>query len=229
VKALFNVLVMMLAVNFLAAAGAVGWLWKSGHLDRQRAQSIKEVLFPPPAQPAASSTTRPTTAPDAGTAAMLRLDDLLAGQRAARTAGEQVEVVQRAFDSRLAQLDERQRQVEDLVQVARVAQARVERERAALEADRQQLEAKRQEAERLTADKGFQDTLDLYNAMPGKQVKAQFLRMDDATVARYLQAMEPRTASQVMREFKTPDETQRLHQVLERIRASTPATQASKE
>ena len=41
-KKLFNVIVLALAINFLAAAGGVAWLFRSGHLDRAR---LLEVIF----------------------------------------------------------------------------------------------------------------------------------------------------------------------------------------
>ena len=46
-KKLFSVLVLMLALNFLAAGGAVGWLYQSGRLDKTKIAEIRSVLFPP--------------------------------------------------------------------------------------------------------------------------------------------------------------------------------------
>ena len=61
-KKLLNVIVCTLALNFLALAGLVGWLWQSGKLDRKTAFAIKDLLFPQPsATPAA--TTQPTDEP----------------------------------------------------------------------------------------------------------------------------------------------------------------------
>jgi hypothetical protein len=49
--------------------------------------------------------------------------------------------------------------------------------------------------------------------------------LDEATMTRYLEAMPPRTAARIMKEFKTPDEVNRIHRVMERMRLA--ATQPS--
>jgi hypothetical protein len=51
------------------------------------------------------------------------------------------------------------------------------------------------------------------------------MTMDDETVKRYLQAMEPRGAAKIVREFMTPDELQRIQRVIDQMRA--PATQSA--
>ena len=45
-KKLWNVLVLTLALNFLAVAGLAGWLVQSKKLDRTKAHAIKAILFP---------------------------------------------------------------------------------------------------------------------------------------------------------------------------------------
>ena len=41
--------------------------------------------------------------------------------------------------------------------------------------------------------------------MPAKQTKAVFMTLQDETIIQYLQAMQPRTAARIMKEFKTPE------------------------
>jgi hypothetical protein len=94
----------------------------------------------------------------------------------------------------------------------------MERDRAALAKSQTELVTRQDEAARLATDKGFQDSLALYNTMPAKQVKQVFASLDDATVVRYLQNMQPRRAAQIVKEFKTPDEVQRIQRVLESMR-----------
>jgi flagellar biosynthesis/type III secretory pathway ATPase len=45
VKKLITVVVLTLAINFLAAAGGIGYLFQSGKLDREKAQAIKDIVF----------------------------------------------------------------------------------------------------------------------------------------------------------------------------------------
>lgn len=227
-KRLFNVIVLALAANFVAAVGGVGWLWKSGHLDKPRLAEVKKVLFPPPTtQPAGGVTLaaaeKPTTQPTSVAADEVgpNLDAVLA-KAVGRPAGEQVEVVRQAFDVQSAELDRRRRELVDLQRQLDVAQADVARDRAGLAADRTAFATAVTDQGKLAGDKGFQDTLALYQVMPARQVKTVFMSLPEDVVEQYLQAMPPKTAAKVMKEFKTPDEADRLQRVLEKMRSSTP-------
>lgn len=227
-KKLLNVVMLLLAVNFLAVAGGVGWLFKTGHLDKKRALAIKAMLFPPPTAQQSGPTTQPAGDADKPPA-LLALEQLLDAQTKSEGADKQLQAIQSAFDARMAQLDQRQQQIEDLSRLVNAAQAKNLRDRLELDSERQQLEADKAETQRLANDQGFQDTLELYNTMSPRQVKAIFMNDDDATVARYLQAMEPRTAASIIKEFKTTAELTRIETVLNRIRAGTPGAPTTQE
>ena len=91
-------------------------------------------------------------------------------------------------------------------------------ERKALDEKEKKLADREQQAQRLASDQGFQDSLALYETLPAKQVKTIFMGLDDAVVIQYLQAMESRTAAKITKEFKSPEESQRLQRLLERMR-----------
>jgi flagellar motility protein MotE (MotC chaperone) len=220
-KKLFNVIVLMLAINFIALAGSVGYLKQSGHLDRDRVMAIKDIVFPAPA----TQPTSPTTQPAPTTQPIVRLEELLA-QQSGRTASEQVEFIQHTFDAQMAQIDRRQRELNDLQSQIDLAKAQLARDRSAVAQKEKTLTAREQEATKLESDKGFQDSLALYKSMPGKQVKSVFLTMDDRTVAQFLQAMEPRTAAKIIKEFKTPEETQFIQRALQKMRDPQPLASA---
>ena len=225
-KRLFNVIVLAMAANFLVAAGGVGWLYKSGHLDKPRLAEVKKVLFPPPAtQPAAdvAVAAAPTTRPADAAADEVgpNLDAVLA-KAVGRPADQQVEVVRQAFDVQSAELDRRRRELVDLQRQLDTGRAEVARDRARIDADRKTFATSVADQGKLAGDKGFQDTLALYQVMPARQVKTIFMSLPEAAVEQYLQAMSPKTAAKITKEFKTPDEADRLQRVLERMRASTP-------
>jgi hypothetical protein len=221
VKKLGGVIVLTLAINFLAAAGGIGYLFQTGKLDREKALAIKELVFaPPPVDPA---TTQPSAQDAATTKPVNSLEKLLA-EASGRTAGEQFEFIQRSFDAQMAMLDRRQRELTDLQRQVDLAKQQMERDRVALEKGRTELTTQQQLAKRLETNKGFQDSLQLYNTMPGKQVKTVFMSLDDATMRQYLQAMQPRTAARIIKEFKTPDEVARIQKVMEAMRTSEQAT-----
>jgi flagellar motility protein MotE (MotC chaperone) len=234
VKKIFDIFVLLLAINFLAIAGGAGWLYQSGHLDRKRVQAIKATLFPPPAP--AAPTTQPAEAEGARAAGSKRLEDLLAKMAGKHTAAEQVEFIQQTFFTTMAQLDRRQVEIENLNQQLAVENQKLATDRKALDEERERLTASEQQSQRLASDKGFQDTLTLYSAMPPKQAKTVFMTLDDQTIAQYLDAMQPRTAAKIIKEFKSPDETERIKRVMEKIHVppqpgngATPTTQEAKD
>ena len=223
-KKLWNILVLALAVNFVALLAGVGYLYQSKRLDRDRVRTIREMLFPPPAAAADAATTQPS-ATGATTQPVLKLEELLAAHTG-RPAAEQAQFLQRTFDSRMAELDRRQRDVEALHDLVRNAEAKLAEDRGQFEAKLAALEAREQEAARLAADKGFQDSLKLYGTMKPKQVKEVFATLPDDVVVRSLRAMESRDASKVIKEFKSPAELERLKVLMERVRSAEAAASA---
>src|SRR6478609_1621688 len=124
-----------LALNFLAAGGGIGWLWKSGKLDREKVQAMREMVFPttgPATRAAGAELAMATTRP------MLRLEELLEKQ-AGRPATEQVAYMQTAFDAQMAQLDRRQQELLGLQRQVDLAQQQMSKDRAALEAEKKRL------------------------------------------------------------------------------------------
>ena len=223
-KRLCDLLVLTLALNFLALAGVVGWLYQSGHLDKAKVAQVKEVLFPPPAPPA--PTTRPA-ADDPTTRPAFQLDELLA-KHANLSAGEQVDFIRQTFDAQMAQLDRRSRELADLKTQIDLANARLAADREALAADRKKLADEQEKAKKLATDQGFQDSLNLYNSMPAKQVKTVFMSLTDDAMLQYLQAMDARTAGKIIKEFKTPEEMDRVQRILERMRTGVASTGTGK-
>jgi hypothetical protein len=223
-KKLWNVFVLTLAVNFVAVVCAVAYLYSDGRLDPARVQAIKAILYPPPTtQPAAS---QPAESHGRSGEPVLRLGELLE-QKSGLSTSDQLSFLQQTFDARMAELDRRQRELADLQRQVDMANSALARDRAAVEAGKKQLVGREQLAQKLANDQGFQDSLALYKSMPAKQVKQVFLSMDDQTVQRYLQAMEPRGAAKIVREFKTPDEVKRIQKILDQMRGAggpVPAT-----
>lgn len=214
-KKILTVIALALALNFLAAVGGVGFLWRSGHLDKVRIKAIQAILFPPPTtQPAetASATTQPANA-------ALSLDELV--QKAAgMTVQEQIEYIQKSFDSRLAELDLHQRELTDQQREVDLARQKMAAERAQVDADKKALADAQQQAAQQASDQGFQDTLAMYNAMQPPKVKDIFMTLKQDVVARYLDAMDSGKAAKIIKEFKSPQEMDRIQKVLEEIRQS---------
>jgi hypothetical protein len=224
-KKIFSVVILCLALNFLALAGGVGWLYQNGHLDKDRFAKIRGILFPPPAPPPAKASSPANTATTQPSLQWANLTEKLTG----RPATEQIDFIKRTFDAQMLELDLRQRELLDLQRQVDLANQKLAADRAALEKREKACDQREQEADQLDNDKGFQDSLALYKAMAPAQVKQIFLTLSQQTVQQYLQAMEPRTAGKIIKEFKTPDETAFIQKVLEGMRQTQtqPPAQAS--
>lgn len=221
-KKILSVVMWVLAINFLAVAGGVGYLYQSGNLDKDKALKIKEIVFPPPASQPAE--TQPAVVEDQ-VAVINRngLEELLA-RRSGMNPAEQIAAIQEHFDTQVAELDRKHRELLYLQGQITAAREAATKEHDALVAEQKKLQDKQQQQVADATDKGFQDSLELYRTMPAKQTKEVFMMLDDATIIRYLQAMEPREAGKIIKEFKTPDEVTRVQRIMEQMRQAEAST-----
>lgn len=213
-KKLLSILVLTLALNFLAAVGGIAYLFQTGALSRDKVTAIKAVVFPATTQAAAEEK---KDTPDATTQPTIKLEELLASA-SGRPAGEQVEFMQRRFDALMAQLDRRQRELAAQEETIAKAKSALSDDRTRLAAQQKRLDDREQVALKQAADKGFQDTMALYDSLQPRQVKDIFQKLDDETAMKYLRAMEPARAGKILKEFKTPPETERVQKLMEMIR-----------
>ena len=220
-KKLLTVIAWTLALNFLAAAGGIGWLYRTQKLDREKVQKIKELVFAPATQPAAPApeTRDPTTQPT------LRLEQMMA-KVSGRSASEQIKFMQTSFDTQMTILDRRFQDLSDQRKTLEQARNQLDKDREKLLAEQKQLTTAEQAQAKLQTDKGFQETLELYSTMPAKQVKTIFMSLTDDTMIQYLRAMEPRVATKIIKEFKSPEENERVGKVMEKMRQAQASTAA---
>lgn len=222
-KKLLIILFCTFGLNFLLLVGGIGYLFKTGALNRDKISAIKLVLYPATTQAAAVETEK--TTPDATTQPTLRLEELLA-KVSGRPAGEQVEFLQRTFDAQMAQLDRREREIERNAAEAKAALANAAAERDRLAEFAKKLDAREKTLTTQVQDKGFEDSLAVYNAMSPSQVKDVFGKLDDETVTRYLKAMDASRAAKILKEFETPQEIERVQRIMEMIRQPLADTKA---
>jgi BMFP domain-containing protein YqiC len=217
-KKIFDVLVLTLALNFVAVViGLVVLLGKS-HMDKEKFAKVKDVLFST-SQPTTQGVDLASTQPMAATEPADRLADLLA-KASGRPALEQINFIRQTFDGEMAELDRRQRELLDLQHQIDLARIQAKADRDKLQQAQSELQNRQKMQDKLASDEGFQKALELYNVMPAKQVKTIFMTLSDDAVQQYLQAMEPRTAAKIIKEFKLPEETARIQKVLEKIRTA---------
>jgi len=218
-KKLLTVIAWTLALNFMAAVGGVVFLYKSGKLDHDKVQQIKDLVFAPATQPVEVKTEEhdPTTQPT------LRLEQMLA-KVSGRSASEQVEFIQNTFNAQMALLDRRFQDLQNQRRTVDQAKAQADKDREKLAAAQKKFDEAQKAQAKLQTDEGFQSTLEIYNTMPPKQVKSIFMTMSDQTILDYLKAMEPRTVAKITKEFKTPEEAERVAKIMDKMRQSQAST-----
>jgi flagellar motility protein MotE (MotC chaperone) len=220
-KKLLTLIAWTLALNFLAAVAGVVFLYNSGKLNHDKVQQIKDLVFAPATQPAE---TKPESSDrDATTQPTLRLESMLA-KVSGRSASEQVEFIQNTFNAQMAILDRRFQDLQNQRRTVDQAKAQADKDREKLAAAQKKFDEAQKAQAKLQTDEGFQATLEIYNTMPPKQVKSIFMTMSDQTMLDYLKAMEPRTVSKITKEFKTPEETERVAKIMEKMRQSQAST-----
>jgi hypothetical protein len=212
IKKLMSVVTLVLALNFIGVVAGTAWVWKSGHVDKEKLKALKLVLYPADSQPATEPVTgAPTTAP------VDRLDELLA-KAAGRPASEQIQYIKDQFTSDMAELDRQKVELMDLRAQDDMARNQAADAMAKVVEARAALAQAKADDEKVKSASGFKDTLALYEIMPTKQVKTIFMTLGDPTVVAYLDAMPPARAAKIIKEFKSPEETDRIQKVLERLR-----------
>lgn len=211
-KKLFQVIALTLAANFLALGGGVWWLYRQGRLGPQQVKAIKEILFPP------ATDNGPSTRPDGPTTQPSEKLEELLQKYAGRPPAEQLEFIQRSFDSRMTQLEREKQVLVDWQHRLDQLGKQLADDRAALDAEKAKLKQQQEEAQRAATDKGFQDSLELYQTLPAKQVKTIFMGLTDKTIIQYLEAMDRGQAGKIIKEFKSPEEIERVKKVLELMR-----------
>src|SRR5436190_16860779 len=133
-KKLLTLISATLALNFLAAAIGIFYLYNSGKLNRDKVQQIKQIVFAPATQPVEEQddSRNPTTQPT------LKLEEMLA-KVSGRSASEQVEFIQSTFNSHMAILDRRFQDLQNQRRTLEEAKRQADKERDQLRSDQKKL------------------------------------------------------------------------------------------
>jgi hypothetical protein len=193
----------------------VGWLWKSDRLDGGRVDAIREMLSMTISE--AEALADPAAVEGAGAGSLAEPMASTSG----RSSELQVELISmRRGQEALGQqglLDERAR----LARLLDLRETELARDRETLAQERQAWEAAIEAQRAQELDEQFARTVKIYESLPGKQGKKMLLELvaagsPDQAVA-YLNAMNSRAASRILREFKTEAETKLATELLEKL------------
>jgi flagellar motility protein MotE (MotC chaperone) len=131
----------------------------------------------------------------------------------------------REASTRIAAIEEQseiiKREILRDIELLRYMQTLVSEARRKLEKDREQLtknteifQTKLDEHNRTINEEGFRKALKNYSSMKPKDVKADFMKMDEQDVVRYLSAMKPDVATAILGRFKTEEEQQKRQRLM---------------
>lgn len=222
-RTIWTIISMLALANLLAVAGFIGWLGMSDRLSEGRIERVRAVFAPTNAQEKSDNATADAEAKRAASEA----------QEAARVGGMPMPSVDRT------------RTLEELEAIANMRVARAEgevkrmrealelsweelrRERARFEETRSAFETMRAELQATEGSEQFRKAVALYESvgtesatnmlrqiMEGSRPRNESLR----TVAGYLNAMKPRNAAQIIKQFEASDPALAAD-LLERIRS----------
>ncbi|HWB19055.1 MAG TPA: hypothetical protein VG711_02055 [Phycisphaerales bacterium] len=228
-RAIWNTLSFLAVVHLLALLMLVGWLWNSGRLNSDRVTKLRDMLSKTPAEEQAQIE-----------------KDEAAKKEADRQAQEDAErnspSVQSADQVRLMNMiqDREAMAMRRLSDEKAMLMAQIGTAEDAVKKKDEELAANRAAWDQVTAedrarqtDAQFQQTVKAYESIPAKQAKSMFEelirqgQMEQAVA--YLDAMNPRAASKVLKEFKTPEEIQLATKLLEDLRRFGTVSQPTQE
>lgn len=220
-KTLFTIVSIVAILHVLAAAAFLGWLAGTGRLTADRVTATTEIFKLTPEQEQARDEEEARKAEQARLEAERQAR--LSGVGGLASTADKLADEQKRNEVMLRQLERTRREIQALSDNLTLARARMERQHADLAAAKQDLEQRIAEMEARLNDEGFKKAVTLYEQLPAKQVKQMFAelmasgRTDE--VVTYLEAMDPRKAAGVLKEFKSESEVVRAVELTERLRA----------
>lgn len=237
-KTLWNTLSFLALVNLFALVIVVAWLWQSGRLTPERAQDIRAMLSTTVAQ---ASEEADRLATEAEAARLLAEAEAMRQHPPADSATQIAQIAlvhQQSVDARHRLEDERRMLAQQLDQ----ATAAMEAQAAALRREQSASSDGRATDAQKRGEEQFLRAVRQLEQVPAKQAKKILETLvaeknTDQAVA-YLDAMNPRAAAKVLREFKADGDIPLATELLERLRTrgvteamtSSPApTDASQE
>ena len=215
----FLKLVIVLAVaHLLAALGFVTWLFASGRVDGERITRVREIFSTTIEQEkrarAEEESKASAAAADADLVRRLRELPLASAERTDTDsrAGDRIELGLRTFEDKTRRLrDELRKDGESLDQRIQSFEKRKSDWEKSIAADKQRV-----------TDEQFRKAVKSLESLPPKQAREVVLelvrtnRMDTAVA--YLDAMSSSKASNLLKSFKSEDETKVATELLERLR-----------
>lgn len=216
-RTIYHVFALVCILHVLALLGAGAWLGASGRLSRQRLIDAGNLFAMTVAEEANQEKQTEQLAVQAQEQTE-RVEAMLTGSTAQR-----LEDDQRRNELTLRQLERTRREIESLRANLEMSRRMMEKEKQEALSEKQAVEQRLAQLEKQLNDEGFKKAVGLIEQLPAEQTQQIFLRMMEqdqiGQVVMYLEAMQPRKAAAVLREFDQSHEVARVVELTERLRA----------
>lgn len=221
-KSLWIAISIALFLNVLAAGGVVGWLYGTERLNMDRVRRTVG-LFEQTVSEEAAARERAALEQAAQAQAQAEAAHLKRVAAGPQSMTDRLAIAQQVSDITAERDNRREEDVAAVERRLEQAWEELRQEKAKLDAERAAFEAQSETIREQREDEAFQQTVALYESLPAKQAREQFMtliatgQMDQ--VVDYLAHMNKRKAVGVLAEFKQPGDAAVATQLLERLRA----------
>ncbi|MDH3585135.1 MAG: hypothetical protein OER86_13070 [Phycisphaerae bacterium] len=220
-KMLWQVISILAVLHILALVGLGGFLVASGRVDRARL--VEAVgLFKPTLEEAKLAG---ETAAEVGVAATGQIERLKAVEMAdaPQSAATVLAADRMRNEILLRQLERTRQEIKGLQDNLRLQQERLEKRHKKIVRDETDVKDRLNAIRGQLDEEGFQRAVTLYESLPPRQSKDHFLALmrqqKPEQIIAYLEAMEPRKAAAVLKEFKSDEEVAAAVELTERLRS----------
>jgi chromosome segregation ATPase len=220
-KTLWQAISVIAVLHVLLALGLLVFLVGTDRLNRERVSAVKDTFETTIAAEQQAEQEAAKLEQEAKEQAE-RLARLTGADQTVVTTAERLEEDQRRTEYALQRLERTREEIEDLKRNLTLLQQSAREQQQEVAEKQQAFERMVKEWREQRNGEGFGQAVELYEQLPPKQTKSMFIElleeggMDE--VVRYLEAMQPRKAAGVLREFKTDEELSWAVQLTERLR-----------
>ena len=212
-RSLWSIVSFLAVVNLLALMLLIGWLWQSGRLNPERLREVRALLAAPVLDEA-----------EAGGSTAGGGDGVEAEADSPPPLPSAMQV-----EYTFALQEQAEQATRRMAEAKRLLEAQLERTMTQLQREREQFEQERRswtdsvrEDRERKADEQFAKVVKQLESIPAKQAKAILVELAgqgsmEQAIA-YFDAMQPRAAAKVLKEFKTQPENTLATELLERLR-----------
>ncbi len=220
-KTIGAVILTIILIHLLAAAGGVAWLGLTNRLSTERLHKVKDIFALTIEDQKVKDEEQAKL--DAEHLALQKEKDRMAEVADGPTSvTDRLQEDQMKRDIVLAKVQRLQREMEDMNRNLEFAKAQLAKEKKQLDADRLAFEKAKEDMETQRLDADFERVVESYSSIKPRLAKQAFMELikqgKQDEVVEYLAAMQLRKSAAILDQFKADEEVPVAAQLLEALR-----------